>query len=93
MAAADERDRLAPQVEEARWKARQLERELADAQVGGSARLWRPVPGGLPTRANVSKPVSGKQAPHVFAVSMARMTWSKRNNSYTLAQGQAELED
>ena len=31
---ADERDKLAPQVEEARWKGRQLEKELAEAQVG-----------------------------------------------------------
>jgi hypothetical protein len=32
---ADEKDRLAPQVEEARWRSRQLEKELSEVQVGG----------------------------------------------------------
>ena len=35
MGVAEEREKLAPQVEEARWRARQLEKELAESQVGG----------------------------------------------------------
>ena len=35
VAVAEEKDKLAPQLEEARWRGRQLERELADAQVRG----------------------------------------------------------
>ena len=32
MTVAADRDRLAPAAEEARWRARQLERQLADSQ-------------------------------------------------------------
>ena len=32
MTVAAERDRLAPAAEEARWRARQLERQLTDSQ-------------------------------------------------------------
>lgn len=34
VAVAEEKERLAPAVEEARWRGRQLERELGEAQVG-----------------------------------------------------------
>lgn len=43
MTVADEKDRLAPQVEEARWRSRQLEKELTEAQVGvgvGAGSRW-----------------------------------------------------
>jgi hypothetical protein len=34
MAVAEEKERLAPAVEEARWRGRQLEKDLGEAQVG-----------------------------------------------------------
>ena len=37
MAVAEERDRLAPAAEEARWRARQLERQLAESQAATEA--------------------------------------------------------
>ena len=37
MTVADEKDRLAPQVEEAKWRSRQLEKELQEAQEGRQA--------------------------------------------------------
>lgn len=37
---AEEKERLAPQVEEAKWRARQLEKELGETQVGGCVAWW-----------------------------------------------------
>ena len=37
MTVAEERDRLAPAAEEARWRARQLERQLAESQAAADA--------------------------------------------------------
>lgn len=36
MAVASERDRLAPAAEEARWRSRQLERQLAESQAAAA---------------------------------------------------------